>query len=73
MNKADHYSALGVLPSAGDVVISAAYKVLASKYHPDKFQGNTEYSHKRMSEINEAYRVLRDRESRNQYDRDRLK
>ncbi|MGI9227665.1 MAG: DnaJ domain-containing protein [Gammaproteobacteria bacterium] len=32
----NHYSTLGVTQDAEDVVIKAAYRALAQRYHPDK-------------------------------------
>ena len=71
MSTADHYAVLGVLPDAEDVVISAAYRALAQRYHPDKWQGETASAHERMSRINEAYSVLGDRSRRAEYDKAR--
>ena len=67
MNK-DYYRILGVLDDAEDIVIRAAYKALAQRYHPDKWTGNKDEANKRMSEINEAYGVLSDSVKRKQYD-----
>lgn len=64
----DYYAALGVLPHAEDVVIRAAYKALAQRYHPDRFSGLPEEANRRMAEINEAYSVLSDPAKRNEYD-----
>jgi DnaJ-domain-containing protein 1 len=64
----DYYAILGVLPSAEDVVIKAAYKALAQRYHPDKYAGSPEEATRRMAEINEAYAVLSDPQRRNEYD-----
>jgi curved DNA-binding protein CbpA len=64
----NHYQTLGVHPTAEDVVIKAAYRVLAQKYHPDRFQGDKDLAHKKMLEINEAYRVLSDEKLRTEYD-----
>jgi curved DNA-binding protein CbpA len=69
----DYYRILGVLDDAEDIVIRAAYKVLAQKYHPDKWKGDKEEATRRMSEINEAYGVLSDVEKRKQYDSTRDK
>lgn len=33
----DYYATLGVTPQAEDVVIKAAYRALAQRYHPDRF------------------------------------
>ena len=69
----DYYRILGVLDDAEDIVIRAAYKVLAQKYHPDKWKGDRAEATLRMSEINEAYGVLSDTEKRKQYDSTRDK
>lgn len=62
------YTTLGVLPTAEDVVIRAAYKALAQRYHPDKYQGRAGVSEALMKEINFAYQVLSDPEKRREYD-----
>jgi curved DNA-binding protein CbpA len=64
----DYYAVLGVLPGAESVVIVAAYRALASLYHPDKWKGNVSSANKRMAEINVAYGVLSDAEKRKAYD-----
>jgi DnaJ-class molecular chaperone len=64
----DYYAILGVLPTAEDAVIRAAYRALAQLYHPDRFSGTSEEAHRRMSEINEAYSILSDPEKRKKYD-----
>lgn len=69
----DYYRILGVLDDAEDIVIRAAYKALAQRYHPDKWTGNKDEANKRMSEINEAYGVLSDSVKRKQYDATRDK
>lgn len=66
--EADHYAILGVLPDAESVVIVAAYRALASLYHPDKWKGDLSVAHTRMSEINVAYGVLSDAVKRKAYD-----
>ncbi len=62
----DFYSVLGVLPSAEQEVIDAAYRALIKKYHPDKGAG--EGFKQRAYEINEAYQTLRDPVTRSLYD-----
>jgi curved DNA-binding protein CbpA len=69
----DYYRILGVLEDAEDIVIKAAYRALAQKYHPDKFQGAAKVAEERMKEINEAYAVLSDVVSRKKYDAQRGK
>jgi curved DNA-binding protein CbpA len=65
---ADYYALLGVLPTAEAIVIRAAYKALALRYHPDRFEGSPEEAQHRMAELNEAYAVLNDSERRAEYD-----
>ncbi|WP_158590516.1 J domain-containing protein [Noviherbaspirillum cavernae] len=69
----DYYSVLGILPDAEDVVVAAAYRALAQRYHPDRWTGNPTEAHGKMSVLNEAYRVLRDKTLRAEYDRARVK
>lgn len=65
----DYYSILGVSKDADEVVIKAAYKALAQKYHPDKSSlGLGEQTSKLMSDINKAYSILGDKNSREKYD-----
>lgn len=64
----NHYQTLKISPDAPDEVIRAAYKVLASKYHPDKNPGNSDAAQK-MQDINVAYRILSDPSTRSQYDK----
>ena len=65
----DYYSILGVLPTAEDTVIRAAYKALAQRYHPDR--NSSEDAKVRMTEINAAYGVLSDSAKRTEYDKTR--
>ena len=67
----DYYAVLGVLPTAEEVVIKAAYRALAQIYHPDRYSGSVEFAHQRMSEINEAYGVLSDPITRAEYNKTR--
>jgi curved DNA-binding protein CbpA len=65
----DYYGILGVMPTAEDVVIRAAYRALVQRYHPDRYSGPPDDAERRMKEINEAYAVLSDAEKRKDYDR----
>jgi curved DNA-binding protein CbpA len=69
----DLYEILGVLPTAEFVVIRAAFRALAQQYHPDKSVGDKEEAHRRMSELNSAYSVLKDKGQRDEYDSMRRK
>ena len=67
----DYYAVLGILPDAEVVVVVAAYRALASLYHPDKWKGDVTEATRRMAEINVAYGVLGDAAKRKQYDASR--
>lgn len=67
----DLYRTLGVLPDAEDIVVAAAYRALAQRYHPDKWQGDPAEAHRRMSDINYAYSILGEKTKRSEYDRTR--
>lgn len=71
MSRPDYYAVLGILPSAEDIVIRAAYRALAQRYHPDKWQGDANEATQRMAEINEAYAILSDPKKRSDFDRTR--
>ena len=64
----DHYKTLGLLSIADDVVIKAAYKALAQKYHPDKYKGDSRHALKVMANLNSAYAALRTKALRHEYD-----
>ena len=63
-----YYQILGVSEDAEDIVIRAAYKVLAQKYHPDRWKSSPEEATKKMSEINVAYETLSDPRKKEAYD-----
>ena len=66
----NHYAVLGLLPTAEAVVVKAAYKALAQRYHPDRFAGDAAYAKAKMEALNEAYRVLSNAHRRQAYDRE---
>jgi curved DNA-binding protein CbpA len=68
MSDFDHYKTLGVSPKAEDIVITAAYRALAQRYHPDRWRGDPHVAHQRMSEINVAFDAIGNKESRATYD-----
>jgi hypothetical protein len=62
----NHYQRLGVVTNASQGDIKRAYRELVKKYHPDLHpNGDT---HELMQQINEAYEVLSDLQSRSMYD-----
>ena len=60
----DYYNVLGVEKTASKDDIKKAFYKLASKYHPDKKDGDEA----KFKEINEAYQVLSDEKKRKEYD-----
>ncbi|HEY4377597.1 MAG TPA: DnaJ domain-containing protein [Acidimicrobiales bacterium] len=67
-----HYERLGIRPSASTEEVRRAYLDLARRLHPDRLVDPTPaeraLAERRMREINEAWRVLQVRESRDRYD-----
>ena len=63
-----YYDTLGVPRDASEKDVRSAYRRLARRYHPDVNRGD-KGAESRFKEINEAYQVLADSESRKKYDR----
>lgn len=59
----EHHRLLGVSDSAGIDEIRTAYRALARKWHPDRFQEGPEriWAEQKMIEINRAYNACLDR------------
>jgi molecular chaperone DnaJ len=68
MPRVDFYRILGVSREASDDVIKKAYRKLVFEHHPDRNPNNKEAEEK-IREINAAYEVIGDAESRRNYDR----
>lgn len=66
-DKRDYYEVLGVSKTANDDEIKKAYRKLAKKYHPDVNPGD-KAAEERFKEVNEAYGVLSNSDSRAKYD-----
>ncbi|MHA2281550.1 MAG: molecular chaperone DnaJ [Promethearchaeota archaeon] len=67
MAKRDYYEILGIERSASPEEIKKTYRRLAHKHHPDRNIGD-EDAENRFKEVAEAYEILSDPESREQYD-----
>ena len=64
--KRDYYDVLGVGRDADDAAIKRAFRRLAQQHHPDV--DTSDGAEARFKELNEAYRVLSDRQRRTAYD-----
>jgi len=64
----NYYELLGLHYEAEDIVVRAAYKALAQKYHPDKAPSNAEQANMVMTQFSEAFQVLNDPKLRKRYD-----
>ena len=62
----DYYEILGVSRKASNKEIRSAYLKLAKEYHPDKNKNPD--AEEKFKKIQEAYAVLKDPETRKQYD-----
>lgn len=65
----DAYEVLQVHPKADQLIIQAAYRILAAKYHPDR--DSSPLATRRMMELNAAYAAVRTRDLREVYDKQR--
>jgi curved DNA-binding protein CbpA len=63
----DAYNLLQIDPLAEEIVLDAAYRALARRYHPDGESPNPA----RMADINRAYSLIRTPELRRRYDTER--
>lgn len=64
----NYYEILGVSKEADKNEIKKVYRILAKKYHPDKNKDDSE-AIKKFQEISEAYGVIGDEKSREDYDK----
>jgi len=67
MSNKDYYKILDLDKKCSEDDIKKSYKKLALLYHPDKNQGNEDFTNK-FKEISEAYSILSNKDKRAQYD-----
>ena len=65
----DYYKLLGVDPEDGPDAIRQAYREKLKEWHPDKNSHRVEEAEAVTKTLNQAYTVLKNPESRKQYDR----
>jgi molecular chaperone DnaJ len=68
VDQRDYYEVLGVARRASAAEITAAYRKLAIRFHPDKNPGDAEAA-SRFKEAARAFEVLSDNDLRSRYDR----
>ncbi|HEY8170541.1 MAG TPA: J domain-containing protein [Candidatus Limnocylindria bacterium] len=71
MERRDPYRILQVQPGADPEVVTAAYRVLARKLHPDAGSPRDDATERRMTDLNWAYAVVRDPVKRQVWESDR--
>lgn len=64
----DYYTVLGMRPNATPTDIKKRWRELIELYHPDRYEGNAEWTAERAKRVNEAYSILKDEEKRKEYD-----
>jgi curved DNA-binding protein len=64
----DYYKILEISINANNDEIKKAFRSLAKKYHPDR-NANDADALRKFQEVNEAYEVLSNEDSRKQYDK----
>jgi molecular chaperone DnaJ len=68
VDQRDYYEVLGVAKRASSAEVTAAYRKLAIRFHPDKNPGDAEAA-TRFKEAARAFEVLSDDDLRSRYDR----
>ncbi|EKQ51002.1 MULTISPECIES: DnaJ domain-containing protein [unclassified Clostridium] len=68
----DYYKILNISTEASKDEIKKAFRSLAKKYHPDRNKNDTDALRK-FQEVNEAYEVLNNEDSRRKYEQEFFK
>lgn len=64
----NYYEILKVSKRATSEEIKSSYKNLVKKYHPDLYVGDKEFAEQKIKEINEAYDILSNPQTKKEYD-----
>ncbi len=64
----NHYDILGIKKEATKKEIKDAYKKLIKKYHPDVYPGDKSFAEKKTQDINLAYDILSNEQTKQAYD-----
>jgi DnaJ homolog subfamily C member 7 len=64
----DYYAIMGVDKQATPAQIKKAYRTLAVRLHPDRYDGDKEEGVQKFKDLGEAYTVLSDPQKRRRYD-----
>jgi molecular chaperone DnaJ len=64
----DLYVTLGISKTASQDEIKSAFRKLAKQFHPDIYQGDKKVAEEKFKKIAEAYEILSDPQTREQYD-----
>ena len=63
-----HYAILGLQRECTEAELKKQYRLLALKYHPDRNRGGEADAAEKFKQLREAYTVLSDSETRQEYD-----
>ena len=65
----NYYNLLGIDPGADQQTVKQAYLAAVKKWHPDKNPDRIEEAEEKTKVLNQAYQMLKDPETRKNYDR----
>ncbi len=64
----NYYEILKISQTANESEIKSSYKKLVKQYHPDLYSGDKNFAEQKIKEINEAYDILSNPETKTEYD-----
>jgi curved DNA-binding protein CbpA len=65
----NYYKLLGIDPKANQQIVKQAYLAAIKAWHPDKNPDRNEEAEEKTKALNQAYQILKDPETRKNYDR----